>query len=172
MISKELIQKIIEQYSLKLWGTHGITHWARVLENGRRLGEMTGANLEVIELFAVFHDANRRSEGFDKGHGLRGAQLAEELRGRYFELCDTDFKLLYDACERHTDGLIAGDVTVMTCWDADRLDLPRVHVAIKPNRLCTDAARDRALISWAQERSQPRYQPALVFDEWGVCLED
>lgn len=173
MLSIDLLQKIIVQYPLKLWGTHGISHWARVLENGRRLSEMTGANLIIVELFAVFHDANRRREGFDRGHGLmRGAKLAGELRGNYFELDDNNFNLLCTACEGHTDGSTVGDISVMTCWDADRLDLPRVGISVKPSRLCTDAARGESVIAWADERSRLRSLPALVSDEWGLSKED
>ena len=56
MISKKLIDKIIEQYNQSLHGIHGLPHWARVLENGKRLAEVTGVNVEIVELFAVFHD--------------------------------------------------------------------------------------------------------------------
>jgi uncharacterized protein len=172
MISIDLLQKIIEQYPLKLGGIHGISHWARVLENGRRLLDGTGANPDVVELFAVFHDANRRNEGFDYEHGLRGANLAKELRGSFFELSDNDFELLYDACAHHTDGLTTGDISVITCWDADRLDLPRVPIPINPKRLCTNAARSAEVIAWADARSRIRLIPDLVYDEWGVSLDN
>jgi uncharacterized protein len=33
------------------------------------------------------------------------------------------------------------DVTVQTCWDADRLDLVRIDIQPEAERLCTDAAR-------------------------------
>ena len=66
----------------------------------------------------------------DDGHGQRGAELAAELRGTLFDLPDADFELLYEACARHTDGLTDADITIQTCWDADRLDLgPRGHDA-------------------------------------------
>ena len=54
MLDKKLINQIIEQYSMPLDGLHGIAHWARVLENGRRLAIQTKANMEVVELFAIF----------------------------------------------------------------------------------------------------------------------
>jgi hypothetical protein len=52
-------------------GSHGLTHWARVLENGLRLAPATGANVTVVALFAVFHDARRLNDGRDPGHGER-----------------------------------------------------------------------------------------------------
>jgi len=172
LISIELIQEITKQYPLKIGGTHGVTHWARVLENGRRISKATGANLEIVELFAVFHDANRRREGHDHAHGKRGADLAKELRGKYFDLNDLDFALLITACEEHTSRKTSGEISVVTCWDSDRLDLPRVGIAVRPERLCTDAARDREMIAWADERGRARHLPALVYDEWGVELGD
>jgi uncharacterized protein len=48
---------------------------------------------------------------------------------------------------------MTGDITVLTCWDADRLDLGRVGIRPAAHRLCTDAARDPAMIEWAYRRS-------------------
>jgi len=98
MISQELIRSILESYALPWGGTHGVPHWARVLENGRRLSEVTGARSHVVNLFAVFHDSQRINEGYDDGHGRRGAELARELRGMVYELGDEDFNLLIEAC--------------------------------------------------------------------------
>src|SRR5208283_3634313 len=89
---KPLIHRILEDYALPWNGTHGVGHWARVLENGLRLAETTGAKVEVVQLFAVFHDAHRVNEGVDDGHGRRGADLAAELR-HLFNLPDDDFEL-------------------------------------------------------------------------------
>ncbi|MGE3778174.1 MAG: hypothetical protein AB7F89_13385, partial [Pirellulaceae bacterium] len=60
-----IVQAIIAEYELPLDGYHGVAHWARVLENGRRLCEQTGANVNIVSLFAVFHDSRRVSEGHD-----------------------------------------------------------------------------------------------------------
>jgi uncharacterized protein len=43
--------------------------------------------------------------------------------------------------EFHSKGLMDADVTVQTCWDADRLDLIRLDIQPEAERLCTDAAR-------------------------------
>src|SRR5512141_3319602 len=118
-----LLSRILDGYSLPRAGTHGIAHWARVLENGREVARLSGADIDVVELFAVFHDARRLNEAWDHGHGKRGAELARELRGTYFELDDTRFSLLEYACREHTSGLTQADLSVQACWDADRLDL-------------------------------------------------
>jgi uncharacterized protein len=41
VIMHELIRAILGRYTLPLEGIHGVLHWARVLENGRRLSEAT-----------------------------------------------------------------------------------------------------------------------------------
>ena len=93
---KPLVHRILEDYELPWHGTHGVGHWARVLENGLKLAEATGAKVEVVQLFALFHDSRRLNEGYDDGHGQRGADLAAELR-HLFKLSDDDFGLLYEA---------------------------------------------------------------------------
>jgi uncharacterized protein len=144
---------ILEQYVLPWCGIHGVPHWGRVLENGLRLTRATGANERVVTLFALFHDACRTNEGHDPGHGQRGAELAARLRNSFFEVTDAEFRLLHEACVGHTGGEIRADVTVQTCWDADRLDLARVGIDPVAERLCTDCARDPALIAWATQRA-------------------
>jgi uncharacterized protein len=170
MIPAQLLQVILDQYVLPLNGVHGVSHWARVLENGRRLAASSGARIQVVELFAVLHDAKRRNEGVDFVHGPQGADYARELRGSLFELSDPDFDLLYQACAEHTNGHTQGDVTVQTCWDSDRLDLGRVGIVPRPKRLCTDAARDPLTLEWAQERAKARFIPDWVLGEWGIDL--
>ena len=167
MISRQLIEAIGKQYRLPWDGVHGIGHWARVRENGLRIAAtLPGVNSEVVELFAVFHDARRTNEGIDAGHGRRGAKLAESLRGVLFELSDEEFALLDMACRYHTDGRTDGDVTVQTCWDADRLDLGRVGMRPDPQHLCTAAAKDPDLMAWADSRARQRIVPQFAVEGW------
>jgi uncharacterized protein len=153
IITKPLIEMITGQSSLSKDGYHGLDHWVRVLANGRTLSRETGANLKVVELFAVFHDARRKSEGYDLGHGLRGAKYAEEMRGEWFDLSDDEMGLLTHACEYHSGGMTDADITVQTCWDADRLDLGRVGTMPSPQYLCTDAAKKSEMIELSYRRS-------------------
>ena len=153
MISQELARKIKGEFKLNWTGIHGVPHWARVRVNGLRLAESTGAKPEIVELFAFLHDSCRRNEWIDPDHGARSAEFAGKVRGRYFDLSDGDFELLYLALSCHSDGLTRGDITVMTCWDADRLDLGRIGAHPDPERLCTDPAREPGVIEWAYKRS-------------------
>lgn len=142
-----------KRLAIDLKGIHGIRHWTRVRENGHRLARQTGADKVVIELFASLHDCCRESDRFDPGHGERAAEFADSLRGTLIHLSDESFALLYEAIRDHEKGFTRADVTVMTCWDADRLDLGRVRKRPDPKYLCTEAAKHRSTIEWAYRRS-------------------
>jgi uncharacterized protein len=154
MVPQDLVDMVHTGYALHLDGIHGRAHWARVRANGLRLAEQTGANPEVIELFALLHDSKRQNDGRDPNHGARAAQFAEGLRGSLLTLADSEFELLRFACEFHTNGLTEAGITVQTCWDADRLDLGRIGIRPDPRRLCTDAARESTMIEWAYRQSR------------------
>jgi uncharacterized protein len=153
MAFAELESLIRAQFAVEYDGMHGASHWARVRENGLRLAQLTAAKPKVVELFALFHDSKRRNNGDDPQHGPRAARYARSLAGSAFALEPADLELLAAACHGHSDGLMTGDITVLTCWDADRLDLGRVGIRPRPERLCTAAAREAGLIAWAYQRS-------------------
>jgi uncharacterized protein len=142
MIDDGFIETIRRQYALDWNGIHGIAHWERVRANGLRLAEATKARMEVVELFAYLHE-----------HGERAADWARALCGDAFDLEPEDLELLVLACRDHSKGLMRGDITVLTCWDADRLDLGRIGTEPDPKRLCTKAARRPGMIAWAYVRS-------------------
>jgi len=131
MPHSNLWQHVIAQFACGVHSIHGPTHWRRVERNGLYIAEKNGAIVDVVSLFALFHDSRRENEDEDEGHGERGADFAASLRGVMFDLPDAYFDLLYYACARHTDGLISDHPTIGACWDADRLDLGRV--GIKPS---------------------------------------
>lgn len=167
----DLLERILGQYALHVFGIHGVGHWARVLYNGRLLASETGADPRVVELFALFHDARRINDGTDPGHGTRGAELAAARRGEWFQLDERGMEQLWDACALHSDGLVDhDDVTVRTCWDADRLDLSRVGVRPRPRLLATAAARQSEVLEGAVARGQSRWFPSFVEEEWGLEL--
>ena len=166
-----ILHAVLEDYALPWGGDHGVAHWARVLENGLRLAEETGADLEVVRLFAVLHDSRRVNEATDPEHGPRAAEFALSLRGRLFDLPDHEFRLLHRACAGHTHERTHPDVTIQTCWDADRLDLGRVGITPHPSRLCTEAARRPEMIRWADGRASFGVVPEFVKEEWGIDLE-
>lgn len=153
-LPQDLKERILNEFALDLDGIHGLSHWARVHQNGLRLAEETGADPEILELFAYLHDAKRLNDGWDLDHGRRAAEYIKSLQGSHISLKVEQLDLLVYACARHSDGLTDAPVTVQACWDADRLDLGRIGIRPDPDRLCTPAARDPATIGWAFRRSQ------------------
>ena len=154
MSDRKLIHAIRDQFALDWHGLHGVRHWARVRQNGLLLCERTGARRQIIELFAFLHDSRRLSDGLDSEHGARAAEFAASLAGTLIHLSREDLSLLTFACEHHSHGRMEGDITVLTCWDADRLDLGRVGYYPDSKRLCTPAARDPWMIRSCYERSK------------------
>jgi uncharacterized protein len=162
LLATELILSITQQLPINWRGLHGLAHWARVYENGLRLAGRTGADTRVVELFALFHDSRRLNEHTDPEHGPRGAMLAEQLRGSLFQMEDNLFQLLLAACRLHTTARTHEDITVQTCFDADRLDLARVGKTVDPQLLCTEAAKDPRTIAWATGQSTAGTVPANI----------
>lgn len=150
----ELVRFLRQHFALDWRGIHGAPHWARVRRNGLRLARVTGANVRVVEAFALLHDSCRLNDDDDPAHGQRSAALARSLNDRYLALEVAELKLLTAACEGHSAGHLEADTTVQTCWDADRLDLGRVGIRPAASRLCTWAARDPEVIAWACARSR------------------
>jgi uncharacterized protein len=150
---ERLVAVLRPGYRLRWEGIHGWPHWVRVRENGERLAAVTGADLEVVEPFALLHDIARRNDAYDPRHGARAAELVLTLAGRLLRLDRLQLEQLTFACARHTEGLLDADATIQTCWDADRLDLGRVGIEPDPARLCTDAARRPETLAWAWQRS-------------------
>jgi len=164
MISPQLVQAIRDQFKLNWKGIHGSSHWARVRESGLRLAAMTGANARVVETFSFVHDSCRWNDGKDPEHGHRAGEFARTLMGSVLNLVPDELELLVEACEGHSNGLTQANITVKTCWDADRLDLGRIGIRPDPTRLCTEAARDPELISWAYARSRMVWRPDIGLD--------
>jgi uncharacterized protein len=162
----ELLGAIRRQYRISWTGIHGVGNWARVLDTGLRLASVTGADPEVVAFFALFHDACRRNDSHDPRHGARGAELAASLLGPRLGCAPARLALLLEACTHHTEGRTDADVTVATCWDADRLDLLRVGIEPSPRKLCTDAARDPDIIAWANDRARREDIPDFACGDW------
>lgn len=147
MLKHELMYYIKNRFRLDRRGIHGASHWARVRRNGLMLADRyDGIDTDVVELFAFLHDLERLDEGVDREHGQRSAKLVTELNGDLFNLSKKQLDLLVKSCENHSCGYLEDDITVMACWDADRLDLGRVGVYPDWRRLCLLGSKDFDLI--------------------------
>ena len=128
---KQLKNLILNRWDLS--NTYGFPHWQRVARNGIMLGDDT-VNKTVIILFAFLHDAFRIDEKSDIKHGERSAKELASLRTDLLHnLSDAEYKLLLDACKLHSTAATTGNPTIDTCLDANRLDLIRCGVDIRPN---------------------------------------
>ncbi len=152
ILTLELLSEIKRNFRLNWKGTHGVAHFHRVYENGMKLAEQQGVDAEVVQLFSVFHDSQRKNEHWDRHHGKRGAEFAGRLR-HLISLDDQQFELLTIACSLHTSTLNQNNITVQACFDADRLDLGRVGKYPNPKYLCTQMAKQKEIIEWAYYRS-------------------
>ena len=164
-----VIARLSNQFALEPLSPHGPAHWMRVRKNGLMLAQETGASVKVIELFAIFHDSCRWNDDRDPDHGKRGADLAIRYHRSGDIYCtDEELSLLVAACEGHTAGTETNDITIATCWDADRLDLPRVGIEVNPDRLMTDVARQSQYIEEARSRAMEWVykQRSLLHDDW------
>lgn len=130
---------------------HGLDHWWRVWQNAQLLtADASNADLEVIALYALFHDSMRANDGEDPGHGNRGYKLWErvhQLQNLGDFLTQRQNEVLFEACAEHAYGKRSTDPTIAVCWDADRLDLHRKGVWPDPRFMSTppgiDLARNR-----------------------------
>lgn len=165
VLSPGLVSFLRRRFRLNWRGIHGAGHWARVRANGLWLVQSTGADRAVVELFAVLHDSCREDDGLDIGHGERSAERVLEVCDDLLGVGREQARLLAFACRHHSDGGTEADVTVQTCWDADRLNLGRAGIRPQPRYLCTAAARSEGVIDWAYARSvgqpmgRPRWAP-------------
>jgi uncharacterized protein len=131
---------------------HGPAHWRCVAEVGLRLCDQTpGADRVVVFLFGLLHDSRREDDGRDIDHGRRAAKFVLELQADgMLALPDETLRKLHNACAGHVDQKQNGDPTIGTCWDADRLNLCRLSIEVRPEFLSTSAAREPAMIRSAE----------------------
>lgn len=144
-VNNELLNVIKKQFKLDLNGDHGIEHWERVAKIGEFLATKTGADKEVVGLFAYLHDAKREDELFDPEHGAKAAEYVKELvNSHLLSLTSEQINQLITACLDHNNSAAKSqDITIQTCWDSDRLDLYRVGITPNPKLLFTTFAKLR-----------------------------
>ncbi len=132
----------IERFKKRNLGViHGVSHWDRVAENGKRLF-CPGADTDVINAFAYLHDVERYNNGRDLQHGERATRVIDSIRHDLLSaLSDVQVDKLKRACKQHTTTAKTGDITIDICFDADRLDLYRVGIKPDPDRMATEIGK-------------------------------
>ena len=137
-----------KRFALDIDGIHGRSHWLHVVKNGFLIAKESELALDrqVILLFGLLHDVERKDNGLDPEHGKRSADLVATLQGKLFNLPPAQLTLLTEACRGHNGNEWHPDPTVQACWDADRLDLTRLGKKVDPVRLLTTIGKHRANI--------------------------
>ncbi|MBR6699655.1 MAG: hypothetical protein IKL71_06525 [Bacteroidaceae bacterium] len=134
------LQPVIDYVSKdwQLGPVHGIGHWKRVERNGLLLATEE-VNVKVVRLFAYLHDHKRLDDGWDMEHGQRAAENLDNIRQTLLAgLTDEEFGMLRRACMEHSITQRTGIPTIDACFDADRLDLPRVGYRPDPARMASE----------------------------------
>jgi uncharacterized protein len=157
-----LWQRVIKECAPRWPSVHGPDHWRRVERNALILATQTGADVEIVRLFALFHDSQRTNDGYDLEHGPRAAVYVRSLWGSALELSQEAFEKLEYACEWHTTGLHHEDPTIATCWDADRLDLGRVGII--PNAKFMSTALGKEIARYGSVQPWAHLAPEVVRD--------
>ena len=157
VVTQPYIDFLCKKFKLSHNGPHGFQHWMRVLINGRLIARVNGSDIKVIEHFALIHDVMRTGESSDRNHGARAAIFATELWGKWIDLTEAQLELLKEACKKHSLGQITHNLTIQTCWDADRLDLGRIGIRPNPKLLGTSVARKPEFINDAYFRSKQSF---------------
>lgn len=148
-------------------GIHGIDHFANVESFGMLLASKTGADVDVVRWFAYLHDCQRHNDGSDIQHGERAAEYIDTIRNTYLQyLDDGQVDLLKTACRYHTTTPRLGNSTIDSCFDADRLDLPRVGIVLNPDRMATEYGKELA-----SKEYDDNLQFALIKQTEGSMLE-
>ncbi|MBT6690851.1 hypothetical protein HOB10_00755 [Candidatus Parcubacteria bacterium] len=132
---------------------HQEDHFENVEKIGHYLADYNNADKKVLSLFAYFHDIRRRDDGFDGQHGKRSAQYLKLLYNKnLLDVTDKQFEQLIFACANHSESNAqSNDITIQTCWDADRLDLWRINSKPDPNLLYTEIAKKEETIEYARK---------------------
>ena len=138
---KNLIERIKNDATIDLNSTHGMAHWQRVADFGCRIAANEDVKARILLLFAFFHDCQRLSEFDDPDHGPRAASYVTTFSTQELGLDEQDKYRLIIACRHHTYECETDDLTIMACWDSDRLDLGRLDIIPDPERLYTNTAR-------------------------------
>jgi len=104
---------------------HDFSHILRVCENARKIGEREGADMQVLLLAALFHDAGSgpKSAVHSDESSARSVKIVEEFLARWDISPVVRKKVLY-AVEMHgfSRGIVPHTLEARVLQDADRLD--------------------------------------------------
>jgi uncharacterized protein len=105
---------------------HDISHVQRVCKNARLIGEQEGADMQVLLLSAILHDAGQRSKSADNSHPGANADNLETAENFLVSMGipeEVREKVLYAVdVHRFSKGIMPDTLEAKILQDADRLD--------------------------------------------------
>lgn len=153
-ISSKIVEICRQNTLSKELSLHGLAHHSRVHLNAKLICmHHSEVNFKVCSLFAFLHDIGRLNDGIDIEHGDRSSLIVKEIGSCALNLDIKGFDQLVFAIKHHSDGYTSKDMTIGACWDADRLDLYRVGIMPKSEKLNTAYAKQIDVIESASNRS-------------------
>jgi uncharacterized protein len=126
---EELMAIAESNFKIDLNGIHGRSHWLRVTGNAQHIVKTDGGDLAVATCFGMLHDCCRNSDYGDHRHGHRASELILKIR---LGLDPKQLRLLFLAIREHSEAKVSAEPTIGACWDADRLELPRIGSEERP----------------------------------------
>jgi len=127
-----VLEYVLAHATADVASIHGLSHWRRVERYGRLPAVREGCDPLTVVLFAYPHDFLRENDGSDPRHGPRAADFIER------HWADVGAAVAADLLGELA---FAPSREVALCWDADRLDLPRVGIEPALEYFHTDAAK-------------------------------
>ena len=141
---------------------HGLSHWRRVERNGVFLAEHNSVDVDLVRLFALFHDCQRLNDDSDLQHGPRAAAFIRKINSDLLGLSVKELEALTTACYYHTNSLKTDNPYYACCWDADRLDIGRAGIDPQPKFFSTKIARK--IVNRDQWDKLTEFEYISVFD--------
>ena len=141
---------------------HGLTHWRRVERNGVFLAEHNFVDVDLVRLFALFHDCQRLNDDSDLQHGPRAAAFIEKVNPDLLRLESKELEILMTACYHHTNSQNTDIPYFACCWDADRLDIGRA--GLKPEVKFFSTKIARKIVTSGQWDKLTDFEYLSVFD--------
>ena len=120
---------------------HGDDHWRCVAATGLALAPWLGdVDRTLVFCFGLLHDTRRRTDSFDPSTALARRRSRTSCAKRRARPRRRTIREPHGGARRPRERLVSTDPTIGTCWDADRLHLPRVGIRPRRELVSTEAA--------------------------------
>jgi len=122
----EDIQTFAEKCFSNSWGSHDWEHTRRVYNLCVHIGQVEGADMEVLKIAAYLHDVGRSHQDESRGsvcHAEKGAEIATELLDRYPISPEQKANVLHCIrSHRFRGNCLPETLEAKILFDADKLD--------------------------------------------------